>query len=322
MLQENQEGAPSPNRFNWLPWLIPLILVPLIFWGTPLSAILVGTGLSLALNRPLVGDGNKISGLALQSAIVLLGFTLNAVNLWQTSQDFAGIIAAYVLVSLVAGIVLGKLLRVDNVLTQLIAAGTSICGGTAIAALGPVLKAKADQMALALAIVFFLNMIALLTFPLIGNWLGMSQTQFGMWVALAIHDTSSVLATADTYGQEAVEVAATLKLGRTLWLIPLILGFNILSSTGMTRIRLPGFIAAFVLASVLGSVLRNYSATPDILFEIAQQLSKALIVSALFFIGLECTRETTKKLRGKVIWLAVLLWAGVIPVTLLIALNH
>ena len=322
MLQGNQEEAPSPNRFNWLPWLIPLILVPLIFWGTPLSAILVGTGLSLILNRPLVGDGNKIGRLTLQSAIVLLGFTLDAVNLWQTSQDFAGIIAAYVLASLAAGIVLGKLLGVDKTLTQLIATGTSICGGTAIAALGPVLKARADQMALALAIVFFLNVIALLTFPLIGHWLGMSQTQFGMWAALAIHDTSSVLATADTYGQEAVEVAATLKLGRTLWLIPLILGFNILGSARMTRIRLPGFIAAFILASVLGSVLRNYVATPDILFETAQQLSQALIVSALFFIGLECTRETTKKLRGKVIWLALLLWAGVVPITLLIALNH
>mgnify|MGYP001208368526 CR=1 FL=1 len=321
MLQGNQEGVPNPSRSNWFPWLILLILVPLIFWGTPLFAILVGAGLSLILNRPLVGDG-RIGRFALQSAIVLLGFTLDALDLWEISQDFAGIIAAYVFVSLVAGIALGKLLKVDSILAQLIAAGTSICGGTAIAALGPVLKAKADQVALALAIVFFLNMIALLIFPFIGHWLGMSQTQFGMWVALAIHDTSSVLATADTYGQGAVEIAATLKLGRTLWLIPLILGFNILSSTGMTRIRLPGFIAAFVLASVLGSVLRNYTATPDILFETAQQLSKALIVSALFFIGLECTRETTKKLRGKVIWLALLLWAGVVPITLLIALNH
>ena len=322
MPEENQEGASGPNHFDWLPWLIPLILVPLIFLGTPLLAILIGASLSLILNRPLIGDGNKVSTLALQSAIVLLGFTLDVLNLWEISQDFAGIIAVYVLVSLVAGIVLGKLLRVDSVLTQLIAVGTSICGGTAIAALGPVLKARADQIALALTIVFFLNMIAILAFPLIGNWLGMSQAQFGMWAALAIHDTSSVLAAADIYGQRAVEVAATLKLGRTLWLIPLILGFNILSSTEMTRIRLPGFVAAFVLASILGSVLRSYVATPDILFEVAQQLSKALIISALFFIGLECTRETTKKLRGRVIWLAVLLWAGVVPVTLLISLNH
>ena len=204
--------------------------MPLIFLGTPLLAILIGTSLSLILNRPLMGDSNKVSTLALQSAIVLLGFTLDVLNLWEISQDFAGIIAVYVLVSLVVGIVLGKLLKVDSVLTQLIAVGTSICGGTAIAALGPVLKARADQIALALTIVFFLNMIALLAFPLIGNWLGMSQAQFGMWAALAIHDTSSVLAAADIYGQRAVEVAATLKLGRTLWLIPLILGFNILSS--------------------------------------------------------------------------------------------
>ena len=139
----------------------------IIFVITP-SRILHSTKLIIKTEIPLSTIDKKLHSCCLHRFyIVLLGFTLDVLNLWEISQDFAGIIAVYVLVSLVVGIVLGKLLKVDSVLTQLIAVGTSICGGTAIAALGPVLKARADQIALALTIVFFLNMIALLAFPLI-----------------------------------------------------------------------------------------------------------------------------------------------------------
>ena len=315
-------AAPPLTPSNRAAWLIPAALLPLVVWGNPLSAILVGAGLSLTLNRPLLADASQYGKVALQTAIVLLGVNLDAREMWQVSQDYAGLITLYVLLTLGAGIALGRILKVDGILLRLIAAGTAICGGTAIAMLSPILKARADQLALALTIVFCLNMVALLTFPLVGEWLSMSQTQFGVWTALAVHDTSSVVATATIYGQHATEVATTVKLGRTLWLIPLTLGFSLLSGASGTRIRVPAFIGLFILASLLGSLTRATVAVPQIAFDSVQYASRALIVVALFFIGIEFTRETVRNLRGGVIWQALLLWATVVPLTLWVALRY
>lgn len=307
---------------NRAAWIIPAVLLPLVIWGNPLSAILVGAGLSLALNRLLINDASLYGKVALQSAIVLLGVNLDAQVMWKVSQDYAGLITLYVFLTLGAGIALGRLLNVDRIMLRLIAAGTAICGATAIATLSPILRARADQLALALTIVFCLNMVALLTFPLVGEWLSMSQTQFGVWTALAIHDTSSVVATAAIYGQQATEVATTVKLGRTLWLIPLTLGFSLLGGASGTKIRIPGFIGLFILASLLSSLARAYLAVPQNVFDSVQLASRALIVIALFFIGLEFTRKTLRNLRGGVIWQALLLWATVVPLTLWIALHY
>jgi uncharacterized integral membrane protein (TIGR00698 family) len=303
-------------------WIIPVVLAPLIFWGNPLAAILAGAALSLAINRTLVNDANRVGKLALQVAIVLLGFNLDAGNMWHVTQDYAGIIVTYVLLTFGAGIALGRILKVDRLLAVLIAAGTAICGGTAIATLGPILKARGDQIALALGIVFFLNMIALVGFPVVGHWLHMSQFQFGFWSAVAVHDTSSVVATAAVYGQEAAQVATTLKLGRTLWIIPLLLTFSLLTGAKGARIRIPAFIVLFVLASIVGSLARAHLSLPAFLFDSAQYTSKALIVVALFFIGLEVNRDTVRNLHGRVVWQALLLWAAVVPLTLLVALRY
>jgi len=306
---------------HWILWAVPVAMLLLVLLSNPLAAILAGAGLSLTLNRPVVQNASRYGKLALQTAIVLLGFNLDTQNMWEVSRDYAGLIALYVLTTLGVGIALGRLLKVNDILGRLIAAGTAICGATAIATLSPILKARADQMALALTIVFFLNMIALMAFPVVGEWLGMSQTQFGIWSALAVHDTSSVVATAAVYGREAAEVATTLKLGRTLWLIPLILMFSLLSGARGAKIRIPGFIVLFILASIIGSLSRAYLSVPPLVFDGAQYASKALIVIALFFIGLECTRETLQYLHGRVVWLGLALWAGVVPLTLLLALN-
>lgn len=301
-------------------WAVPVVLAPLVLWGNPLYAILAGAALSVAVNRRLWQKSGIYGKLALQSAIVLLGFNLDAQNMWEVSQSYAGLIAIYVILTFGAGIALGYFLRVDGILTQLMAAGTAICGGTAIAALSPIIKARGDQMAVALTIVFCLNMIALLAFPLVGELLEMTQFEFGLWSALAVHDTSSVVAVAAVYGQQAAEVATTLKLGRTLWLIPLILGFSLLNGSKGARIRIPGFIFLFILASIAGSLMRAHFAVPESIFDGTKYTSNALIVVALFFIGLECTRETFRNLRGRVVLLAVALWITVIPLTLAIAL--
>jgi len=325
MRQESQDavlGAPRAlAASHWALWSIPIVLAPLVLWGNPLLAILAGAGLSVAADRPILKKSGLYGKLALQSAIVLLGFNLDVQDMWEVSQGYAGLIAVYVLVTLGAGIALGRILGVDRKLAQLMAAGTAICGGTAIATLSPVIKARGDQVAVALTIVFLLNMVALLVFPLIGEWLDMSQTQFGIWSALAVHDTSSVVATAAVYGQQAADVATTLKLGRTLWLIPLILAFSLLSGSKNVKIRIPVFIVLFIVASIAGSLMRSHLAIPEAIFGGAQFASKSLIVAALFFIGLDCTRDTLRNLRSRVLLQALALWLAVVPLTLLAALH-
>ena len=254
--------------------------------------------------------------LLLQAAIVLLGLKLKISDLWQISAQYIWLVIAYVVSALALGLLIGKLFKVNSVMSQLIASGTAICGGTTIATLAPILRARADQLGVALAVVFLMNALALFTFPAVGHWFDMTQTQFGVWVSLAIHDTSSVVATAQIYGDEAAAVATTVKLGRTLWLIPLVLLVSLKQQRHGARVGIPIFIVLFVTASILGSVLDLPPALP----EIAGWLSRSLLVGALFFIGSQITRSTVLQIRGRVLWQALALWAMVIPATLMAAL--
>ena len=197
--------------------------------------------------------------------------------------------------------------------SQLIASGTAICGGTTIASLSPVIQARPEQTGVALALVFLLNALALFTFPAIGEYLALTQEQFGVWAALAIHDTSSVVATSALYGEEAAMVATTVKLGRTLWLIPLLLVFSILQHQGSAKLRIPLFIVLFILTACTGSVV----SLPAAVVGTASTASKMLLIVALFFIGTEISRETLRGLRGTVLVHGLLLWALVVPLTLL-----
>ena len=292
--------------------LLLLVLPPLIYVGNPAIAMLVGGTMSLVVNRPLVSGSGNWSQYCLQTAIVLLGLRLSLGTLWELSAAYTWTVASYVLLTVAVGLALGRLLKVERASGQLIAAGTAICGGTAIATLSPLLKAQPQQTAVALAIVFLLNAVALFSFPVVGAYLDLSQLQFGIWSALAIHDTSSVVATAALYGEEAAEVATTLKLGRTLWIIPFALAASLMQNAGGARLRVPGFILLFVAAVIIGSVLP----IPPALTALAGKLSKALLVAALFFVGLQLTRATIAGIRGRVLWQALLLWGCVVPVTL------
>ena len=217
----------------------------LVYFGHPALALVAGMTLSLTLNRPPMADGSRYGKYLLQTAIVLLGFKLNTNQLLDISGTYALPIAAYVCMTACAGLMLGKLLRADNETNALIASGTAICGGTTIATLSPIIGARAEQTGAALCIVFLLNAIALLAFPTIGHWLNLSQEQFGVWAALAIHDTSSVVATAQIYGDRAAEIATTVKIGRTLWLIPLIIVASLYLGSQQSKIRVPNFVFAF-----------------------------------------------------------------------------
>ncbi len=298
--------------------LLGLAALPVLLWyGNPAVALLVGATLSLGFDRTVVPTAGKLGKYALQTAIVLLGLKLNASQLVQISADYSLLVTGYVLLTITLGLAIGRLFASPLKSSQLIATGTAICGGTTIASLSPVIGARPEQTGVALTLVFLLNALALFTFPLVGDALNLTQEQFGVWAALAIHDTSSVVATAQLYGEEAATVATTVKLGRTLWLIPLLLVFSILEQRGSARLRLPLFIVFFVLAACLGSLLD----LPVNAVTAASVTSKALLVLALFCIGTEITRTTLVELRGPVLVQGLLLWLVVASLTLLLITN-
>ncbi|MEM8767411.1 MAG: putative sulfate exporter family transporter, partial [Pseudomonadota bacterium] len=294
---------------------------PLIYLGNPAVALLAGGTIALALNRTPVPQASVISKYCLQTAIVLLGLKLNLETVWTLSATYTWGVAAFVLGTLAVGAVLGWLIRAERIPTALIVSGTAICGGTTIATLSPVIGARPHETAVTLSLVFLLNVVALFSFPLIGKALDLSQLEFGLWSALAIHDTSSVVATAAIYGEEAAEVATTIKLGRTLWLIPLVLAASFFMTgpgqEGSPKVRIPGFILAFLGATAVGTFLD----LPGLLTSGAGMISKALLVIALFLVGCELTRSTLRQIRGRTFWLGIGLWLAVAPLVLVAVLK-
>ena len=291
-------------------------LCALIYAGNPAIALVIGMLISLVINRSPLPYGNAIGKYALQTAIVLLGFNLNANELITISGNYALPVAAYVCCTAFVGLFLGYLCRSERETNALISCGTAICGGTTIATLSPIINARPEQTGTALCVVFLLNAFALLTFPAVGQWLNLSQEQFGVWAALAIHDTSSVVATAQLYGEQALAVATTVKIGRTLWLIPLIVLASLYVGTQQTKIRIPSFVFVFIGASVLGSWLDlSGTVTTGI-----SHVTSALLVGALFFVGTEISRETLRKLRLSAVLHGLALWALVIPAVLVAVL--
>ena len=243
----------SPDGWKYAPVAIALAVA--LWVGHPALALLVGATVSLALSPKLPSYFNRAGHLCLKAAIVSLGFTLNVQVLWQTSRDHSGLIVIFVICTLIAGLVIGRLMKVDEDQSRLLSTGTAICGGTAIVTLAPIIRARPESVAICIGIVFILNAIAILLLPWVGHYLEMTQDQFGVWVALAIHDTSSVVGAAAIFGDRALEVATTVKLVRTLLLIPIALMAGVLlrqseaklADTGVpcaVRSRFPGWKSA------------------------------------------------------------------------------
>ena len=287
-------------------------LALLVYFGNPAVALIIGMIISLALDRSPFADGSRYGKYLLQAAIVLLGFKLNSNQLLDISGTYTLPIAAYVCLTVCCGLVIGALMRSEKETNALISSGTAICGGTTIATLSPILGARSEQTGAALCVVFLLNALALVTFPSIGKWLDLSQEQFGVWAALAIHDTSSVVATAQLYGDQAAEIATTVKIGRTLWLIPLVIAASLYAGTRDSKIRVPNFVFAFIAASFLGSWM-NLSGN---VIAGVSQVSSTFLVMALFFVGTEITRETLKSLRITTVLHGISIWLLVVPTVL------
>ena len=275
-----------------------------LWWSNPALALLGTMCVRLITQENPVPRSDSLSKLALQTAIVLLGLTMGLDQLADVSSQYGLAVATFVIGTLVVGAGLAMLLRIRNTETDLLTAGTGICGGTAIASLSPLLGARPEQVGVAMALVFLLNAAALFAFPWIGHALNMSQETFGAWVALAVHDTSSVVATAAIYGERAQEVATTVKLGRTLWLIPLTFAASILYRRGQAKLRVPLFVLLFVAAAGLASLV----SIPAELVGWVKTLSKGLLVFALALIGLQISRDTLRQLSWQSVAFGSGLW--------------
>lgn len=251
----------------------------------------------------------------LKVAVVGLGFGMHMDEALAAGKDGFFLTIFSITLTLGLGFLVGKLLKLDKKLAHLISSGTAICGGSAIAAVAPAIRAKNEDISIALAVVFILNAIALLLFPYIGMLLEMSQHHFGLWAAIAIHDTSSVVGAAQAYGNEALGIATTVKLARALWIIPVTL-FSVLLFKGKGKsVKIPWFIFLFLLAIIINT----YTAFPQSLFIGITKISKILLVVTLFLIGTSLSKDRVKSAGIKPMALGIILWI-VISITSLYAI--
>ena len=292
-------------------------IVLLEFFSIPLLAIVSGATFSLFYPVFDYSRFRNYGKYSLQGAIILIGFNLNAFNMWTLSKDYLPLIICLIALVLLVGFLLGKIFSVDKILSVFISCGTAICGGTTVVTLAPIIKARADQVAIALAMIFGLNMIALSLYPIIGHYLELTDLQFGLWSAISIHDTSSVVATGAAFSDQASEIAATIKLGRTLWLIPLAFAASLIfNKNEKSSIQIPMFIVLFIMASIVGTFLEQGSYVPAVFFSFVKQVSTALLILALFIIGTECSRETLAEIKVNFLSQSLLLWLLVSTSTL------
>ena len=296
-----------------MPYLLTVIFLTATLWLNHAAlALILGISLSYIITIPKDFFTRKYGTRILQTGIVFLGGSISVTQVTAISKDYLPWICGFVLVTFFAVIVLGKLLGVTKKQSYLLASGTAICGGTAMASVAPVIKAKPEDLLPALSIVFILNALAVIFFPLLGNWIGLTEDQFGSWVALAIHDTASVIGAASVMGERAVEVAATLKLGRTLWIVPLVLFSAWYFREKRERFGFPIFILFFILAVALNSLLMPSVEVNHIL----KTINKICLLTGLFCIGTQIDRSAIQQISVKPLVLAVLMWAIVIPTSL------
>ena len=291
--------------------LVALSFSPLI---SPPIALLLGILFVNIFGKVLETDAfvKKL----LQYSIVGLGFGINLKTAIEAgSQGFLFTVSTIILV-MVLGLVLAKIFRIDKTIAQLISAGTAICGGSAIAAVSPILKANSKQTSVALGIVFVLNAVALFIFPEIGHFFNLTQNQFGIWSAIAIHDTSSVVGASSKYGSEALQIATTVKLARALWIIPLAFIISIFTKSE-GKIKIPYFIGYFVLAILAGTYLpflKNFN-------HYISEFSRDLLKVALFLIGAGLSFQNLKNIGLKPLLLGIILWLMISSISLYAVLE-
>ncbi len=283
---------------------IILSITCLLPWITPPVALFMGLIFAIVCGRAFSDFNKKASKYLLQISVVGLGFSMNLHEALKSGKE--GLI--FTIISVVSVMLLGywfgKKYRVNKNISYLISSGTAICGGSAIAAIGPIVKAKESEMSVSLGTIFILNAIALFLFPPLGKLLHLTQQQFGLWAAIAIHDTSSVVGAGATYGTEALHIATTVKLTRTLWIIPLAFATSLIFKNKSDKVYIPWFIFFFVLAMILNSFLPFPESFSNGIVFIAR---KGLTLT-LFMIGSGLSLQVLKQVGLKPVFLGVTLW--------------
>lgn len=291
---------------------------------SPPVALAAGLCFGLIFSHPLRSDSGRLAKLLLQLSVIALGFGMNLFQVLKVGSSGFVYTAVGITASLALGMFLGRLARVKGKASFLISVGTAICGGSAIAAVAPILDANEDDISVSMGTVFVLNAVALFVFPAIGASLHLTQNQFGFWAALAIHDTSSVVGASAKYGSQALVVGTTVKLARALWIIPVSLATAVYwraehrkrapGSTAKTRVKIPWFIFFFCLASVL----RTYTGRFSPLYDSLAHLGRTGLTATLFLIGTGLSRATLRQVGFRPFLQGVILWFVVATVSLLL----
>ncbi|MCX3264190.1 YeiH family protein [Pedobacter agri] len=322
MNKENPKTS-KPNIFNrFLDRSITtrevIFLLATVFCLSPLIsppiALLMGLVIAQFIGHPYLHLNHKATHILLQVSVVGLGFGMNVTSAMAAGKEGIVFTIVSIIGTLIIGYFMGKFLKIDKKSSYLISAGTAICGGSAIAAVSPVIKAEEKQISVALGTIFILNSVALFVFPVIGHAMKLSQTQFGLWSAIAIHDTSSVVGAASKYGAKALEVATTVKLARALWIIPVAFLSTFLFKNKDSKVKVPWFIGLFILAIIANTYIpfiQNYG-------HYLTGIAKAGLTLTLFLIGCGLNRKLLSSvgfrplLQGVVLWVmisAAALWA-------------
>ncbi len=281
-----------------------LTLLCLSGFISPPVALLMGLVVANLSGHPFLELNHKATSILLQVSVVGLGFGMNVNSALSAGKEGFIFTVASIFCTLILGFFIGKWLNIEKKTSHLISCGTAICGGSAIAAIAPVIKSDEKQTSVALGVIFILNSIALFLFPAIGHWLDLSQQEFGLWCAIAIHDTSSVVGAANKYGAEALQIATTVKLARALWIIPVALLTSVLFKNKSSKIKIPYFIGLFIVAMLLNTYVPQTALVAPYLVNIA----KIGLTITLFLIGAGLNFSVLKSVGVKPLIQGVLLW--------------
>lgn len=302
--------------FSKAIFLLIISVALLGFINSP-TALLLGFVYTLIFDNSLKKYSQKGIHYLLKISVVGLGFGMFIKETLETSKEGFGLTVYTIFLTVSLGLLLAKVMKLDLKLGHLITSGTAICEGSAIAAISPIIGAKSKSISIALGIVFLLNSIALFVFPAVGHLLNLTETQFGLWSAVAIHDTSSVVGAALSYGDEALRIATTVKLSRTLWIIPLSVFSMFLFKTKGEKMKIPYFIVLFIIAIIINS----YHFLPESVTQYIVLIAKRLLIVTLFLVGMNISVTDIKNMGIKPIVLAVALWVFISIFSLFYVLN-